>query len=67
MKKREGAFLGIGFWAGMGLMSLIDFIGAFIFIDNNYYVMRYGLAMFIISLIFVIIGLIVLHNTNRRK
>lgn len=54
-KKRFDLGLGIGFWSGMGVMSLINFLGlTFI----NYRPARYSLVMFFISIIMVIIGII---------
>lgn len=66
MKNKEGAFLGIGFWAGMGAMSLINFCGS-IFLDRNYYTMRYAIVMFFISLILMAVGIIYLKNINKKN
>ena len=50
-------YLGIGFWMGMGVMSLINFFGEW-FGPRIYNEMRYSFVMFFISIILLVIGIL---------
>jgi tellurite resistance protein TehA-like permease len=56
------ACIGIAFWGGMGLMSLINALQL-----TNGSPIRYGWAMFGISIIFMIMGIIILIKRKRDK
>ena len=51
--------IGIAFWGGIGLMSLINALQL-----TNGSPIRYGWAMFGISIVFIIMGLIILIKRN---
>ena len=54
--------IGIAFWGGMGLMSLINALQL-----TNGSPIRYGWVMFGISIIFIIMGIIILFKRKKDK
>ena len=55
--------IGMSFWAGIGLMSILNIIKTV----YTQHVLRYDLIMFAVSIIFIIICLIYLIKIKKKK
>ena len=62
-KRYIGLIMGIFFWIGFGLSSLINIIKT-VYTKN---VLTYDLIMFLVSIVFVIIALAYLFTIKKRK